>query len=76
MNGNGNGDGSALNNWTDAIGKLGGTASGILGALNRPSSPARARAPAQTSPPWGMIAVIGAGVVLLMVVLLSLGSHK
>lgn len=71
-----NGDGTTLNNWTKAVADLGGTASGILGALNnKPNTPAPA--PVQSGKaPWGMIAAIGAGVVLLVVVLLSLGGSN
>jgi hypothetical protein len=71
-----NGDGSSLNDWTDTIGKLGGTASGILGALRKPNTPAPAPAAKSGSTPWGMIAAIGAGVVLLLVVVMSMGSRK
>ena len=70
-----NGDGSTLNGYLDAIGKIGGTTTGILGALRNKPAPAAAPAAApKSATPWGMIAAIGGGVLLLLIVLM--GSRK
>ena len=73
------GSGSSLDSWTDRIGKLGGTASGILSALNRPKTTAAAAPAAAPAPAnWGMIAAIGGAVLLFVVLLVAFagGSHK
>lgn len=66
---------NTLTNYTDALGKLGGTATGILGALKggSKSSPAPA-APAKTN--WALIGGIGAAFLLVVVLIMSLGGHK
>jgi hypothetical protein len=70
-----NGEGSALNNWTDAIGSLGGTASGILGALNKPKQTTVVQQQAPVN--WGMIAAIGGGLLIVVVFLIALtGGRK
>ncbi len=72
-----------LTDYTDAIGALGGTATGLLGALNRRSSgpsngsdysPAPAPAPAKTN--WVLIGGIGAAVLVVIVLILSVGGRK
>jgi hypothetical protein len=68
-----NGDGSALNDWTSAIGSLGGTAGGILGALNKPKTTVAPKAPATN---LGMIAAIVVGGLLLVVVLFAVMGRK
>jgi hypothetical protein len=50
--------------------KFGGnTATGVLSALNRPKAPT----PATSQNNWGLIAGIGAAVLVLVVLVLSLG---
>jgi hypothetical protein len=71
-----NGDGSSLNKWTDTIGSLGGTASGLIGAFNKPKTVVQQTGAAPATP-WGLIAGIGGAVLLLVVVLVVFaGGHK
>jgi hypothetical protein len=51
--------------------KFGGqTATGILGALNKP------KAPTPTKTNWGLIAGIGAAVLIVLVLVVSLGGRR
>jgi hypothetical protein len=64
---------NGLSNYTDAIGSLGGTAAGILGALKGGNKSAPAAAPASSgSPSWLPIALIGGGVLLVVLVIFGL----
>ncbi len=65
-----------LTDYTDAVGTLGGTASGLLNALKGGSSaPAPAPAPAPKTN-WMLIAGIGGAVLLVLVLVISLGGRK
>lgn len=68
---------NSLQNYTDAIGSLGNTAGGILGALNgnKSSAPAPSAAP-KSSTNWGVIAAIGGAVILVLVLVVSMGGRR
>lgn len=66
---------NSLATYTDAIGKLAGSASSVVGALNG-GSKAAAPAPAASKTNWGLIAGIGGAVVLVLVLVMTMGGRK
>lgn len=67
-----------LSDYTDAVGSLGNTASGLLNALNggskTPAAAPVAAAPAKTN--WVLIGGIGAAVVVVLVLIVSMGGRR
>lgn len=64
-----------LSDYTDAVGTLGKTASGLLGALNGSKSTPAAK-PKSAPTNWAVIGGIGAAVLLVLVLVISLGGRK
>lgn len=70
-------DDNGLTKYTDAIGNLGNTAGGLIGALTgRNKTPAAAPTPAPAKTNWTLIGGIGAAVLVVVVLIAVLAGRR